>query len=158
MNSNNQSERQSGCMTNHIEELMKAAGVKQYKRTYFECKGGRSTICLCPQIGVPNAWCKEDCNGEEMREKVEYFTPAFTPAKQLELIKLIVDIKEVECFYIQANKNGYKISCLIETTNFPAAVIATDPVMDIALAKLLIKLLKKCELNKSKVKRILKDV
>lgn len=72
-------------------------------------------------------------------------------------MKLIVDIKEVECFYIQANKNGYKISCLIETTNFPAAVIATDPVIDIALAKLLIKLLKKCELDKSEVKRILKD-
>ena len=28
MKSSNQSERQSGCMTNHIEELMKAAGVE----------------------------------------------------------------------------------------------------------------------------------
>lgn len=92
---------------------------------------------------------------EEMMKVAKVESSDFTPAKQLELIKLIANIKEVECFYIQANKNGYKISCLIETTNFPAAVIATDPVMDIALAKLLIKLLKKCELDKSEVKRIL---
>lgn len=83
--------------------------------------------------------------------------PEFTPARQLELIKLIANIKEVECFYIQTNKNGYKISCLIETTNFSATVIATDPVMDITLAKLLIKLLKKRELDKSEVKKILED-
>lgn len=100
-------------MTNHIEELMKAAGVE----------------CSKP----------------------------FTPAKKLELIKLIANTKNVEAIFIQKNKNGYKISCLIETTNFPATVIATDPVMDIALAKLLIKLLKKCELDKSEVKRILED-
>ena len=142
-------------MTNHIEQLMKAAGVKPYKHTYFECKGGRSTICLCPQIGVENAWCKDECG--EMQEKVEYLHPAFTLEKQLELIKLIVNTKKVECFYIQKRKNDFKISCLLETTNFAASVIATDPTLNIALAKLLIELLGKCELDKSEVRRILKD-
>ncbi len=87
---------------------------------------------------------------------VECSTP-FTPEKQLESIKLIVNTKKVECFFIQTIKNGFKISCLLETTNFAASVIATDPVMDIALAKLLIKLFKKSELDKPEVKRILED-
>ena len=142
-------------MTNHIEQLMKAAGVEPYKRSYFECKGGRSTICLCPQIGIENAWCKDECG--EMQEKVEYLYPAFTPEKQIELIKLIVNAKKVECFFIQTNKKFYKISCLLETTNFVASVIGTDPALNIALAKLLIKLLTKNALDKSEVRGILED-
>ena len=134
-------------MTNHIEELMKAAGAETKTESYckWECeKPALETSPICHDA---------DC----LFRKIRTFYPAFTPAKQLELIKLIANIKEVECFYIQTNKNGYKISCLIETTNFSATVIATDPVMDIALAKLLIKLLKKRELDKSEVKKILED-
>lgn len=128
-------------MTNHIEELMKAAGVKQYKRTYFECKGGRSTICLCPQIGVPNAWCKEDCNGEEMREKVEYFTPAFTPAKQLELIKLL------------AERKGY--SGIGEQIDYFTEIYGLT--FENAIAQITSNAISSKILNKSEVKRILKD-
>ncbi len=157
MNSNNQSERQSGCMTNYIEQLMKAAGVVPVHLTdcsFINIRKGYDvgTDC-CPAVEDERLKC-EDC---EHSKETQLIYPAFTPAKQLELIKLIVNAKKVECFFIQTNKKFYKISCLIETTNFPAAVIATDPVMDIALAKLLIKLLKKCELDKSEVKKILED-
>ena len=124
-------------MTNHIEQLMKAAGV--------ECS------TMCKPIG---ANCKAGCDNCERRK---VFYPSFTPEKQLELIKLIVNTKKVECFYIQKRKNDFKISCLLETTNFAASVIATDPVMEVALAKLLIKLLTKNELDKSEVRRILEN-
>ena len=142
-------------MTNHIEQLMKAAGVKPYKRSYFECKGGRSTICLCPQIGVPNAWCKEDCNGEEMQEKVEYFYPVFTPEKQLELIKLI---GQQSGFQIHQNEG---MDWLLSDSIYADLSFNTQGYsyssFENALCKLTINLLKKKALNKSEVKRILED-
>ena len=128
-------------MTNHIEQLMKEAGVKPYKRSYFECKGGRSTICLCPQIGVPNAWCKEDCNSEEMQEKVEYFYPAFIPAKQLELIKLL------------AERKGY--SGIGEQIDYFTEIYGLT--FENAIAQITSNAISSKILNKSEVKRILKD-
>lgn len=142
-------------MTNHVNELMKAAGVKQYKRTYFECKGGRSTICLCPQIGVPNAWCKDECG--EMQEKVEYFYPAFTPAKQLELVKLVLKKPYIEWeqyfennkFIMKADMPDETYACLtidVENTEYA-----------LALAEFITELLKIKRLDKSEVRRILED-
>ena len=147
-------------MTNHIEQLMKEAGVKQYKRTYFECKGGRSTICLCPQIGAPNAWCKEDCNGEEMQEKVEYFSPVFTPEKQLKLIKLILKADNVDSFsqYYSEILKAFVFTCksLPEMNTYNVwESINTDYAL--ALSELAWNLIKESQLDKSEVKRILKD-
>lgn len=138
-------------MTNHIEQLMKAAGVEPYKRPYFECKGGRSSICLCPQIGVPNAWCKEDCDGEEMQEKVEFFYPAFTPAKQLELIKLIgkkhraiTYIQGTDYYAMQVNPVSRAFGMYYEAESFEEVIVIT-----------ILELLKVNELDKSEVKKIL---
>lgn len=114
----------------------------------------REPECLC--IDTP-ACCPENCTGCKYFNRFEKVYPDFTPEKQLELIKLLVNTKKVECFYIQKRKNDFKISCLLETTNFAASVIATDPAMDTALAKILIKLIQKSELDKSEVKRILED-
>ena len=137
-------------MTNHIEQLMKAAGVEPYKRSYFECKGGRSTICLCPQIGVPNAWCKEDCNGEEMQEKVEYFSPVFTPEKQLELIKLIG--RELSGL----NYNQHKDIYVMQVHSFRYLGIYKEAdTFEKLLADMIIELMKLGELDKSEVRRIL---
>lgn len=128
-------------MANYIEQLMKAAGVEPYKRSYFECKGGRSTICLCPQIGVPNAWCKEDCNGEEMQEKVEYFSPAFTPEKQLELIKLL------------GKRKGY--GCIGEQIDYFTEMEGLK--FDKSVAQITSNAISSKILDKSVVKRILED-
>ena len=142
-------------MANYIEQLMKAAGVEPYKRSYFECKGGRSTICLCPQIGVPNAWCKEDCNGEEMQEKVEFFYPDFTPAKQLELIKLIVE----KCQEIKIYKNKYMDSFLFQAQESWGEYEYKADVenFDSCLATLILEILKNNKLDKTEVRRILED-
>ena len=138
-------------MTNHIEQLMKAAGVKQYKRSYFECKGGRSTICLCPQIGAQNAWCKEECDGEEMQEKVEYFCPAFTPAKQLELIKLLSDFR---CFQ-ELDNSWVMTHCYLQGVRFYRIKGSKD--FSDTLAYLILYLIVENQLNKSEVKKILED-
>lgn len=144
-------------MSKHIEQLMKAAGVKPYKRTYFECKGGCSTICLCPQIGVQNAWCKEECDGEEMQEKVKYFYPVFTPEKQLELIKLILKKPYIKWeqyfehgkFIMKADMPDETYACLtVDIKNTEYAF---------ALAEFITELLKIKRLDKSEVRRILQD-
>lgn len=165
-------------MTNHIEQLMKAAGVKP--RFYMQVNVG-DLDCNFQEVSEntlkklwdnwsfhldsSSYWMEEE-DREQIPENYEDFKksdfwekkyPDFTPEKQLELIKLIVNTKKVECFYIQKRKNDFKISCLLETTNFAASVIATDPVMEVALAKLLIKLLTKNELDKSEVKKILEN-
>ena len=146
-------------MTNHIEELMKAAGVKPYKRSYFECKGGRSTICLCPQIGAQNAWCKEECDGEEMQEKVEYFDPAFTPAKQLELIKLI--LKGSKTYNLELEYVGvcdhYCFSWFDATVTYDDCITVNNKCYELALAELVYILINENKLDKSEVKRILED-
>lgn len=126
-------------MINHIEQLMKAAGVKPYKRSYFECKGGRSTICLCPQIGVENAWCKDEC--EEMQEKVEYFYPAFTPEKQLELIKLL------------SKRRGY--GCIGEQIDYFTEMEGLK--FDKSVAQITSNAISSGILDKSEVKKILED-
>ena len=137
-------------MTNHIEQLMKAAGVKPYKRTYFECKGGCSTICLCPQIGVQNAWCKEECDGEEMQEKVKYFYPAFTPEKQIELIKLLPE------FRCQKQWGGDWVMDYVDVET-AKGFRAGSVLFEDALAGLVISLIIKKRIDKSEVRRILED-
>ena len=130
-------------MTNHIEQMMKVAGVKPYKRTYYECKGGRSSICLCPQLGVLEKWCEKEC--EEMQEKQEFLYPPFTSTKQLELIKLL--FKEIPTslnLYFEPIKNTDKWQ-----------YIHTDLAFEDALAEMVWNAL--TVLDKAEVKRILED-
>lgn len=130
-------------MTNHIEQLMKAAGVKPYKHTYFECKGGRSTISLCPQLGDPEKWCENEC--EEMQEKQEFLYPAFTPKKQLELIKLLFKAVPTKLNpYFEPVKNSDKWR-----------YTHTDLTFEEALAEMIYNALP--VLDKAEVKRILED-
>lgn len=136
-------------MENYIEELMKAAEVKPYKHSYFECKGGRSTICLCPQIGDPDAWCKDEC--EEMQEKVEYLYPSFTPSKQLELIKLIG--KELISLNYRQNEDFYAMQ--VNSVNRYLGIYKEADTFEELLADIIIELIKFGELDKSEVKRIL---
>lgn len=135
-------------MTNHIEEMMKAAGVKPYKHTYFECKGGRSTISLCPQLGDPEKWCENEC--EEMQEKQEFLYPAFTPAKQLELIKLLPS------FRCQREwGSDWAMDYIDEKTckGFRACNLSFEN----TLAELIINLIVRKWIDKTEVKRILED-
>ena len=67
--------------------------------------------------------------------------PLFTPSKQLELIKLIVNAKKVKCFYTQSAKGFRTYSFLFEN----------------ALAELVTNLIVKKRIDKSEVRRILED-
>ena len=63
-------------MTNHIEQLMKAAGVQ--KREIIDC---------CSIQEYYECQDKHNCANCDKCRSIEY--PAFTPEKQLELIKLL---------------------------------------------------------------------
>ena len=151
-------------MTNHIEQMMKVAGVKPYKRTYYECKGGRSSICLCPQLGVLEKWCEKEC--EEMQEKQEFLYPPFTSTKQLELIKLICKSRNIcelsihlvpygagEDFWFQKVTYFKEQKCYMDKE--PVLVAASK--FENVLAELTIELIKSNELDKAEVKRILEE-
>lgn len=124
-------------MTNHIEELMKAAGVES-KKVEIRCQecDARMEECRC-------FYCFKESY------------PAFTPAKQLELIKLI------------GQQSGFKIyqnegmDWLLSDSIYADLSFNTQGYsyssFENALCKLTINLLKKKALNKSKVKRILED-
>ena len=139
-------------MTNNVNELMKAAGVKPYKHTYFECKGGRSTISLCPQLGDPEKWCENEC--EEMQEKQEFLYPAFTPAKQLELIKLLVDMcKDIK---ISKFQDTYSIGAFEDWGDY---IHNSGELKDFTetIAQITCTLIRFNELDKAEVKKILED-
>lgn len=109
-------------MTNHIEQLMKAAGVEPETITDYE-----------------------------LNEYKIY--PDFTPAKQLELIKLI---GQQSGFQIHQNEG---MDWLLSDSIYADLSFNTQGYsyssFENALCKLTINLLKKKALNKSKVKRIL---
>lgn len=124
-------------MTNHIEELMKAAGV--------ECS------TMCKPIG---ANCKAGCDNCERRK---VFYPAFTPEKQLELIKLVLKKPYIEWeqyfennkFIMKADMPDETYACLtidVENTEYA-----------LALAEFITELLKIKRLDKTEVKKILED-
>ena len=114
-------------MTNHIEELMKAAGVK-------------------PEI----------VTDYELNEYKVY--PDFTPAKQLELIKLILKADNVDSFsqYYSEVLKAFVFTCksLPEMNTYNVwESINTDYAL--ALAELVLRLIKENQLDKSEVKKIL---
>lgn len=115
-------------MTNHIEELMKAAGVQKREiidccstREYFECQD------------------KHNCANCDKCRSIEY--PAFTPAKQLELIKLV------------AGRKGY--NCIGEQIDYFTEIEGLT--FEEAIAQITSNAISSKILNKSEVKRILED-
>lgn len=122
-------------MTNHIEELMKAAGV--------ECS------TMCKPIG---ANCKAGCDNCERRK---VFYPAFTPEKQLELIKLIglergFQIHQNEGFDWILSESIY-VDLSFNTQGYSYSSFEN------ALCDLTVNLLEKNAIEKSKVRRILSE-
>ena len=141
---------------------MKAAGVGKYKLfrqyNYAQVPHGEEELQKSKNLGIECVNirnCKDEDNTCIYWYELHY--PVFTPEKQLELIKLIASTKKVECFYIQLVKEGFKISCLIDTGNIPSAINATDPVSDNALAQLVSNLIVRNWIDKSEVRRILED-
>ena len=140
---------------NHIEQLMKAAGVVPVHLTdcsFINVRKGYDvgTDC-CPAVEDERLKC-EDC---EHSKETQLIYPAFTPAKQLELIKLIVDKcqeikiyknKCMDSFLFQAQENWGEYEYKANVENFGSC-----------LAILILELLKNNKLNKSEVKRILED-
>ncbi len=124
-------------MTNHIEQMMKTAGVKS--------------------ITVENR-CKEcDMNMEECGcfDCYKEIYPPFTPAKQLELIKLIAKANEAACFYYAKKKRNHSLLCLTNSTGFVESIKFSSQNFETALAGLVLRMLKKNELDKAEVRRIL---
>ena len=135
-------------MTNHIEELMKAAGVeKQYYS--FKSADGNTYNWELNENG--NEKYKKYFIGEpELKERT------FTPAKQLELIKLIsignginyhFDLHKYKLldkweFTSYVNTGGTKV----EHTNFEQGLV-----------ELVLRMISKGHIDKSEVKRILED-
>lgn len=124
-------------MTNHIEQLMKAAGVDRLPKPCNECEHYMD--------------CGSGC-------QTPY--PAFTPAKQLELIKLILKANNVDSFsqYYSEVLKAFVFTCksLPEMNTYNVwESINTDYAL--ALAELVLRLIEENQLNKSEVKRILED-
>lgn len=113
-------------MTNHIEELMKAAGIKPETVTDYE-----------------------------LNEYKVY--PDFTPAKQLELIKLI--LKGDKTYNLELEYVGvcdhYCFSWFDATVTYDNCITVKNKYYELALAELVYTLINENKLDKSEVKRIL---
>lgn len=118
-------------MTNHIEQLMKAAGV--------ECS------TMCKPIG---ANCKAGCDNCERRK---VFYPPFTPDKQLELIKLITDF---HCF---KNLDGFWDMTCVDIGKHQMYRLCCEKSFEDSLAKFTTHLIVKKLIDKAEIKRILED-
>ena len=109
-------------MTNHIEQLMKAAGVEPETITDYE-----------------------------LNEYKIY--PDFTPAKQLELIKLIG--KELVSLNYRQHKDFYAMQ--VNSVNRYCGIYKEADTFEELLADIIVELIKFGELDKSEVKKILED-
>ena len=138
-------------MTNHIEELMKAAGVVPVHLTdcsFINIRKGYDvgTDC-CPAVEDERLKC-EDC---EHSKETQLIYPAFTPAKQLELIKLIG--KELVSLNYRQHKDFYAMQ--VNSVNRYCGIYKEADTFEELLADIIVELIKFGELNKSEVKRIL---
>lgn len=148
-------------MTNYIEQLMKAAGVVPVHLTdciFINIRKGYDvgTDC-CPGVEDERLKC-EDC---EHSKETQLIYPAFTPAKQLELIKLILKADNVDslcqCYHKAAHMFIFECFMIYEFKNQVKFSSQSNHCYEQALADLILTLIGKNELNKSKVKRILED-
>ena len=141
-------------MTNYIEQLMKAAGVKPVMLTdcsFINIKKGYEigTDC-CPACEDERLKC-EDCEHSKLTKRLY---PAFTPEKQLELIKLIAksDNFQIE---VAANQHEYVIGVRYYLSN--DKIWGCSKHLELALAETAVELLQLGELDKPDVRRILED-
>lgn len=118
-------------MTNHIEKMMKVAGV--------ECS------TKCAPIG---ANCKNGCDNCERRQ---VFYPPFTPAKQLELIKLIAD------FHCLKDLNGFWDMTSVDMGKHQIYSLCCEKSFEDSLAEFATHLIARITIDKAEVKRILED-
>ena len=128
-------------MTNHIEQLMKAAGVKPVMLTdcsFINIKKGYEigTDC-CPACEDERLKC-EDCEHSKLTKRLY---PAFTPEKQLELIKLIGKRKGYGCI-------GEQVDYFIEMEGLK---------FDKSVAQITLNAISSKILDKPDVRRILED-
>ena len=128
-------------MTNHIEQLMKSAGVVPVHLT--DCsfinirKGYDVGTDYCPAVEYERLKC-EDC---EHSKETQLIYPVFTPEKQLELIKLL------------AERRGY--SGIGEQIDYFTEIDGLT--FENAIAQITSNAISSKILNKSEVKRILED-
>lgn len=115
-------------MTNYIEQLMKKAGV--------------DSEVVSEQILT-------DYGVESVGVKQVY--PAFTPEKQLELIKLIG--KELVSLNYRQHKDFYAMQ--VDSVNRYCGIYKEADTFEELLADIIVELIKLGELDKSEVKRIL---
>lgn len=133
-------------MTNHIDEMMKMAGVN-----------GKIISCdaNCPYYKF-NIACYSDDKGN-IPCPIEY--PDFTAEKQLEIIKLILksdDIDELNQYYSEIRKcYVFNALSLPDELGFKSSWTAENKNYDLALAELVVMLMNAGELDKEKVKEVL---
>lgn len=145
-------------MTNHIEKLMKAAGVSKYRHfrqyNYAQVPHGEKELQKSIDAGIECVDVR-NCKDNDCIYWNELHYPKFTPAKQLELIKLI---GQQSGFQIHQNEG---MDWLLSDSIYADLSFNTQGYsyssFENALCKLTINLLKKKALNKSEVKRILED-
>ena len=128
-------------MTNHIEQLMKAVGVETKTESYckWECeKPALETSPICHDA---------DC----LFRKIRTFYPAFTPPKQLELIKLIGDFN---CFQDEISN---WVMTHHDINRVRSYRVEGNKDFSDTLANFILYLIVKKQLDKSDVKRILED-
>lgn len=133
-------------MTNHIEELMKVAGIKVKTESY--CKWE----CEKPALETSPICYDADC----LFRKIRTFYPAFTPAKQLELIKLIGIGNGINWSFTLSKYHLFKKWTFTATINTGVTEIEHTN-FDQGLAELVLVLINENKLDKSEVRRILGD-
>lgn len=143
-------------MTNHIEELMKAAGVVPVHLTdciFINIRKGYDvgTDC-CPGVEDERLKC-EDC---EHSKETQLIYPAFTPAKQLELIKLIAIGNGIN-YHFDLHKcklfDKWEFTSYVNTGG--TRIDHTD--FEQGLTELVLKMILAGHIDKSEVRRILED-
>ena len=122
---------------------MKAVGVETKTESYckWECeKPALETSPICHDA---------DC----LFRKIRTFYPAFTHAKQLELIKLIG--KELVSLNYRQHKDFYAMQ--VNSVNRYCGIYKEADTFEELLADIIVELIKVGELDKSEVKKILED-
>ena len=152
-------------MTNHIEELMKVVEVSKYKLfrqyNYARVPHGKEELQKSKDLGIECVDvrnCKDGDNDCIYWSELHY--PAFTPSKQLELIKLIMkagDIDNIHQYYYEISKMFvFECRSLPELGTYNQW--STQNVnYELALAELVLILINENKLDKSEVKKILED-
>ncbi len=150
-------------MTNHIEEMMRTAGVKLQKPLYCEYYTPHR-ICVksggyCQTGKFDNFRLNGLCKLTEMEKQKQYKFPTFTAEKQLEIIKLIGKNKigqHYHTFEMEQDEitNVYYLTFRDKEFSSKDICISNSDFTQ-ALAQLTTELMMAGEFDKEKVKEIL---